>query len=206
MDLISYALAKKAIKSSGDSSAQIAALEQRLDEMASTSLKRTIVDTLPEENINPNTVYMIGRPDSEDGNLYSEFMYIDGAWERIGDTKVDLSNYATKAEVAAVRTYRAFPQAWKNASTGTIKAFCNIVNADPAAVEGTVYLGELCCSDFRSSGVNIANGDAVVEIIDGTGTSDKVIHILMTSANTIPHRWEYTYWNNGNATSGIIKL
>lgn len=32
-------------------------------------------------------------------NVYNEYMYINGAWELIGDTAVDLTGYATEAYV-----------------------------------------------------------------------------------------------------------
>ena len=71
-------------------------------------------------------------------------------------------------------------------------------------MEGTVFLGEIKCSDLHNlpGGVNLVNGEAVVEIIKGTGTSGKTIHISLTSGNRTPYRWEYTYWNNGSNVSG----
>lgn len=32
-------------------------------------------------------------------NVYNEYMYINGAWELIGDTAVDLTGYATETYV-----------------------------------------------------------------------------------------------------------
>lgn len=96
-------------------------------------------------------------------------------------------------------TYKTFPDTW--VTTSTIAQFCNSVNADETAVAGMAYLGELRCSDLPSTLVNV---EAVVEVIDGTGTSDKTIHIVITSGNVAPHRWEYTYWNNGSSVSGWI--
>ena len=40
--------------------------------------------------------------------------------------------------------------------------------------------------------------------MNGTGTSNKVIHLILTSGNVAPYRWEYTYWNNGSNISGWI--
>lgn len=97
-----------------------------------------------------------------------------------------------------VKTYKTFDLNWT--TDGTIKGFCDDVNADSNAEEGNVYLGELTCSDLPFNG----NADAVVEVIDGTGTSGKVIHIVLTSGNIAPYRWEYTYWNDGLNVSGWI--
>lgn len=98
-----------------------------------------------------------------------------------------------------IATSQEFPQSWP--TTGTTKAFCNAVNADPLAVQGMSFLGEVTWSDFPSG---IANAEVVVQIMSGTGTNNKVIHLVLTSGNVAPYRWEYTYWNNGSNVSGWI--
>ena len=61
-------------------------------------LKRKVVTELPQENVDANTIYMVSvRENGED--LYNEYMFIDGQWEMLGNTAVDLSNYYTKDEV-----------------------------------------------------------------------------------------------------------
>jgi len=46
-------------------------------------LKREVVQTLPTENIDANTIYMV-RNSADNG--YDEYMYIQGAWDQVGDT------------------------------------------------------------------------------------------------------------------------
>ena len=53
-----------------------------------------IVDELPDEG-SPDTIYFVPREDPETGNYYEEYMWIDDAWELIGTTQIDLSNYCT---------------------------------------------------------------------------------------------------------------
>ena len=61
-------------------------------------LKRKVVAELPQENVDVNTIYMISvRENGED--LYNEYMFINGQWEMLGNTAVDLSDYYTKDEV-----------------------------------------------------------------------------------------------------------
>ena len=98
-----------------------------------------------------------------------------------------------------VRTYRPFPTTW--VTNSTTAAFCAGVNADEKASEGMAYLGEVTFSDLPTG---ISNAEVVVEIMDGTGTSGKVIHLILTSGNVNPYRWEYTYWNDGSNVSGWI--
>ena len=102
----------------------------------------------------------------------------------------------------AVKTYLPFNSSW--VTDGTIKQFCDSVNGDASAVAAKVYLGELTCSDLPDQ--NLVNVDAVVEVIDGEGTSGKVIHVTVTSGSIAPYRWEYTYWNNGVNVSGWVKF
>lgn len=65
---------------------------------AINTLKFQIVDALPTENIDAKTIYLTAKADSESGNVYDENIYINGAWEVIGDTTVDLSDYYKKSE------------------------------------------------------------------------------------------------------------
>ena len=61
-------------------------------------LSREIVETLPE-NANANVIYMVLRGGGTGQDVYNEYMYINGAWEIIGDTSVDLTDYAKKEDI-----------------------------------------------------------------------------------------------------------
>ena len=68
-------------------------------------LKREIVSVLPEvSEANEDTIYMVpdaGNTDTAGSNksVYTEYMLVNGAFERIGTSDVDLSNYFTKDPV-----------------------------------------------------------------------------------------------------------
>lgn len=68
-------------------------------------LKREIVEELPDVgSANEDTIYMVGDGTGEEENQkYEEFMLINGAFEKIGDSAVDLTNYALKTEVEAAK-------------------------------------------------------------------------------------------------------
>lgn len=57
-----------------------------------------VVTSLPTTNISTTTVYLktIG---NESSNLYEEFVYVDGLWEKLGTQTVDLTNYALKSSI-----------------------------------------------------------------------------------------------------------
>lgn len=64
---------------------------------AAPHLKRTIVEQLPDEGeADENTIYMVGTGAGSEDSAYEEYMLINGAFERIGTSDVDLTNYATK--------------------------------------------------------------------------------------------------------------
>ena len=64
-------------------------------------LKRAIVESLPNtENADPDIIYMLRNGLSLSGDVYDEYMFIDGNFELIGNTRVDLSDYAKKVENA----------------------------------------------------------------------------------------------------------
>lgn len=70
-------------------------------------LKREIVAQLPAiSSANEDTIYMVpdsGHTDSAGSNTsaYTEYMLINGAFERIGTSSADLSNYFTKDQVTS---------------------------------------------------------------------------------------------------------
>lgn len=61
-------------------------------------LSREIVEALPE-NANKNVIYMVPREGGTGQDVYNEYMYINGAWEIIGDTSVDLTGYAKTEDI-----------------------------------------------------------------------------------------------------------
>lgn len=55
-----------------------------------------IVDSLPTENISTSTIYLVPSTKPEAENIYDEYIYVNGNWEHIGSTSIDLSDYVTK--------------------------------------------------------------------------------------------------------------
>lgn len=55
-----------------------------------------VVDVLPTENISISTIYLVPSTTPGEENIYDEYIYVNGNWEHIGSTSVDLSDYVTK--------------------------------------------------------------------------------------------------------------
>ena len=71
-------------------------------------LKRVIVDVLPSvEEAEENIIYMIKSGLAILGDKYQEYMLINGDFEMIGDTSVDLTNYIQKVEDATLNNLAA---------------------------------------------------------------------------------------------------
>lgn len=63
-------------------------------------LKREIVEVLPDAGeADEHTIYMVGTGAGEEDSAYEEYMLINGAFELIGTSQVDLSGYATETFV-----------------------------------------------------------------------------------------------------------
>ena len=75
--------------------ADVTALQQAV----AGALHREIVESLPTTDINPNTIYMVLSGTSATENVYNEYMYVNNAWELIGTSATDLTNYYTKGEI-----------------------------------------------------------------------------------------------------------
>ena len=54
-----------------------------------------VVDILPFDSISTTTIYLLKTPSGTNGDLYTEYIYVDGAWETLGTQTIDLSGYVT---------------------------------------------------------------------------------------------------------------
>ena len=59
-----------------------------------------VVSKLPTEGISETTVYLVKEKESV-GDLYTEYIYVKGAWENLGKQTVDLSSYSTTEQMNA---------------------------------------------------------------------------------------------------------
>ena len=62
-----------------------------------------VVQELPTQDINTHTIYLVPKT-GETNDVYDEYIYINNAWEMIGNTQIDLSNKADKADTVLETT------------------------------------------------------------------------------------------------------
>jgi hypothetical protein len=65
---------------------------------AISTLNIAVVQTLPTKDISTTTIYLVPKSTTQTHNVYDEYIYVSSAWELIGTTQVDLSNYYTKTQ------------------------------------------------------------------------------------------------------------
>ena len=78
----------------------ITSLQNAIKNISSAGVKWKIVSVLPSRG-ESGTVYLILNGSSSENNVYTEYMWINDAWEIIGSTNtasIDLSNYYTKSQ------------------------------------------------------------------------------------------------------------
>lgn len=104
---------------------------------SSAGMKRIIVETLPTEDIDENAIYMVPNGSSQEGNIYDEYMYINSAWEKIGSTKTDLSDYYTKEQTDGLLDDKANSSELKKVATS---GSYNDLDNKPTIGDGTLKI------------------------------------------------------------------
>lgn len=79
MDVVTLALAKSYT-------------DKEIAESGIHGLQVIIVQTLPTTG-QASTIYLLPRSGSTPPDIYDEYIYISNAWERIGSTQIDLTDY-----------------------------------------------------------------------------------------------------------------
>lgn len=68
-----------------------------IDDMLSAGMKYKVVNELPATG-EAGTFYLVPKQTAGTGDVYDEYIYVDGSFEHIGSTEIDLSNYYTKTQ------------------------------------------------------------------------------------------------------------
>jgi len=86
-------------------------------------INATVVQELPVIGISTTTIYLVPSDDPQSENIYDEYINLDGTsagWEKIGSTKIDLSNYYTKAETDTLLSAKADTSDIPTVNDGTL--------------------------------------------------------------------------------------
>lgn len=58
-----------------------------------------VVDALPTVAIKLDRIYLVRHAGGKNGNLYTEYIRVNGAWEKLGTQELDLSGYVTTVQL-----------------------------------------------------------------------------------------------------------
>ena len=147
--------------------ADVTALQQAV----AGALHRQIVASLPTTDIDPNTIYMILSGTSATENVYNEFMYVNNAWELIGTSATDLTNYYTKAEVDGKLLLKA--------NTSDLTSHTGDTTIHVTASDKTKWTNSANAVVFRYSSTALTasstNSNTLLDNTDNLKVGDKVI-------------------------------
>lgn len=115
-----------------------------------------VVDALPTTGISSTTIYLKKTSTTETGNLYTEYIYVNNAWESLGTQTLDLSGYATKDYV-----------------TNAIKDFLTATQINTAITNALKdYVKSSSLADIATSGkLSDATDDATHRLVTDTEKS-----------------------------------
>lgn len=114
-----------------------------------------VVEALPTEGISGTTVYLVKSGDTE-GNLYTEYIYVGKAWEKLGEQSVDLTDYVTKANAVSNATAKGMVITFTKADGTTFDV----------TLTGTTYP----VFDGTANGLVPAPGENVTGLLGSDGT------------------------------------
>ena len=118
---------------------KIQTIVSEISSITSGKLNRSVVPTLPTTDISEHTIYLVPKSTPTSNNAKDEYMYVNGAWEKIGDTEVDLSGYATTAALNTglagkaplpVNPTSGMPYVWMNSGWSPLYVYARGVYYD----------------------------------------------------------------------------
>ena len=141
-----------------------------------TTVSFQVVESLPDTG-ESNIIYLVPSTSSSEQNVYDEYIYVNSAWEKIGSTSVDLSQYVTNTQLnSTLESYATSANVTEQLSTkqDTLVSGTNIKTINGESVLGS---GDLTISggggDYLP--LNINTSTTVRINTDGVNDSARVI-------------------------------
>lgn len=149
-----------------------------------------IVESLPSQDVEPDKIYLVLSEKTTESNKYTEYVYVNGEWEIMGSSNVDLSGYLTKTDAAS--TYQPkgnyalkteIPDVSTKADTSYVNAQIQTVNteinkkankADLHAVATSGNYNDLTNKLKAGSGVTITSDNTINTSVDLSGVTNSI--------------------------------
>lgn len=174
------------------------ATKEYVNTLMSGALKRSIVTTLPTEDIDTNTIYMVlDQSASQQGNVYNEYLYINEAWELIGTTEAQTNHlYKNTVTLYSVGAYEVYLEILTPTPTEFTKtSILEFLNDNDYCHDGNFVRGkEHIATGYEYSsntyhevtGVIYNKGNGNIEVLEIT-TSGFNRYSLLTISNITNH-------------------
>ena len=138
---------------------------------AITTMDIRVVQTLPVQDISTTTIYLVPKTTAGTNDAYDEYIYVPNAWEHIGSTEVDLTNYVTNTDYATAE------------KGGTIRTS----NASGLGISnGNLYAVTKAYNTYNSASSNMFIGKGTLEnVITGKGLVSNTDYATSTVAGVL---------------------
>lgn len=178
--------------------------QAEVDALISTIPKFAIevVNSLPTTDISTTTIYLLRTSETETGNLYTEYIYVNNAWESLGTQTLDLTNYVTTNTAQTISGAKSFTSnvvldnsylSFKTSSGNTILSIVPLQSSvgtyyTPQTQNGQGYLATTShiVPNYSSSSTYVV-GQCV--------TMSGYIYQCNTAITT-PEAWNNAHWTN----------
>lgn len=135
----------------------------------------SVVESLPTSNISTTTIYLLKTSTTETGNLYTEYIYVNSTWEKLGTQTLDLSGYTTTSALSTGLSGKVDKVSGKGLSTNDLTSALK-TNYDAAYTHSTSAHARTDATKVEKSSTN---GNIV---INGTETN-----VYTHPSGTNPH-------------------
>lgn len=126
------------------------------------TLNILVVQALPTQDISTTTIYLVPKQDTGTSDIYDEYLYINNAWELIGTTQIDLSNYVTTTDLST--------------------ALADYVTSVGLA---TILADYVQSSDLGNGTITIQKNGTTVDTFTTNQSANKTVNITVTEGHTI---------------------
>lgn len=154
-----------------------------------------VVENLPTSDISSTTIYIKKTSETETGNLYTEYIYVNNVWEELGTQTLDLSGYIT---TEALNT--ALSEYTKTTSLATIATSGKLADAKDDATHRVV-------TDVEKAAWNnkLGQGDIVTSLTPSTASDKRVASSLATYSALYGNTGIVAEIKNGTTVAGKAK-
>lgn len=154
-------------------------------------IKRVVLGQSEELPSSPdiNTIYMKPKDGVSGSNVYEEWMYINGSWEQLGDSSVDLSDYVTSGQLSST-TQTILSQAEQTAqdigseALANAKAYVDAEKLKCLPLSGGTMTGKITGIPTPTASTDAANKEYVDAVAAGVTPENMLTPNDITTGTT----------------------